>query len=116
MQWGNGGGGFNFGALSGIQQGLYEDKPDLAYQLFTDWFGGGNAGFQNTALGRFLGSQQAPLYNRFVTQQAANPLGGLTWTKFLEQQAPGMLQQFQDLPQFMRGVNPNAYRVRRELW
>lgn len=121
MNWGNLGGGqgtFRFGPLSGVQQSLYENQPDLAYQKFTDWFGGGNPGFNNTVLGRWLAQQQQPMNNRFIAQQAENPTAGLTWTNFLEQQANGgqLGQQFAMLPQYMRGTNPGLYRNRRELW
>lgn len=123
MQWGNFGSGgsgaqapFRFGPLSGIQQTLYENQQDIPYQQFTDWFGGGNAAFQNTVMGRWLNSQQSTLNNRFLQRQAANPSGGLTWTSFLEEQAPQMAAQFQSLPGYMRGSNPAGFRIRRELW
>lgn len=124
MNWGTWGnpqqqGQFSFGPLSGVQQSLYENQPDLAYQQFTDWFGKNNPAFNNTIMGRWLAQQQQPLNNRFIAQQAANPTGGLTWTNFLEQQAGGannLAQQFAMLPQYMRGANPGLYRNRRELW
>lgn len=119
MQWANFGQGrqpFRFGNLSPVQQTLYENHQDVPYQQFTDWFGGGNAGFENTIFGRWLNSQQGALNNRFLAAQSADPTGGLTWTKYLEQQAPNMATQFGMLPGAMRGSNPAAFRVRRELW
>lgn len=126
MNWGTWGrpttgqGSFSFGPLSGLQQTLYENKPELAYQQFTDWFGAGNPAFNNTILGRWLAQQQTPLQNRFLTQQAADPSGKLTWTNFLEQQSRegtgNLAQQFALLPGYMRGSNPGMFRNRRELW
>lgn len=113
MNWG---GGFRFGNLSPVQQALFEDKPDLAYQQFTDYFNGQGGWKENTTFGRWLNSQQSPMYNRFVAQQAANPTGNLTWTRFLENQAPGMFGNFQQMPGYMRNSNPGMMRVRRELW
>lgn len=113
MNWAN---GFSFGNMPTTQRDIFEDKPDLAYQQLTDWFGGGAAAFPNTVFGRFLSQQQQPLYNRFLAQQAANPTGNLTWTNYLEGQSGGIYDQFKSLPQYMRGVNPGAFRVRRELW
>lgn len=108
--------GFSFGPLTPVQTGLYEDRPELAYQQFMDYFGNGSPGFENTVFGRWASSQQNSMFNRYITQQAANPNGGLTWTKYLEGQAPGLRQQFQALPGYMRGSNPGLFRVRRELW
>src|SRR4051812_44994000 len=117
MPWANlGGGGFQFGNLSPVQQSLYENKPDLAYQQLMNWWGQGQAGFENTVLGRYLGSQQNRLFNDYTSQQAADPTGGLTWTKFLENQSGNLPGGFGDLPSYLRGSAPAAYRVRRELW
>lgn len=112
MNWAN---GFSFGPLSGVQQGLFEDKPDLAYQKLTDWFGQ-TPGFDNSVFARWLKSQQSNYYNRFVNEQAQNPTGGLTWTKYLERQAPNLQGDFQALPGYLRGSAPGQQRVRRELW
>lgn len=110
MNWAN----FSFGPLSPIQQRLFEDQPDLAFQRLTDFFGGQNG--QNTAFGRWMQNQQRPLFNRYVNQAAADPTAGLTWTKFLENQSGQMPDQFQNMPGYMRGSNPGMFRVRRELW
>jgi hypothetical protein len=122
MQWANLG-KFSFGNLNGVQQGLYEDNPELAMQQVLNWAGGNNPNFANTVMGRWLSSQQKSLHNNFITAQAAqlaNPVEGqapLTLTKWLEDYAnSGKLQnEFALLPGYMRGVNPGAYRVRREL-
>lgn len=107
---------FSFGQLSAAQQSLYEDQPDIPYQQLMDYWGGGQAGFENTVLGRYLRSQQSSMFNRFIAQQSADPGAGLTWTKFLEGQASNAPQQFAALPGFMRGSNPGAFRIKRELW
>ena len=116
MNWALPGGGFHFGSLSPVQQTLYENQPDLAYRQLMNWWGQGQAGFENTVLGRFLQSQQQGMFNDYTNQAAANPQAGLTWTQFLENKAPGLLGQFQQLPGYMRGSNPGLFRVRRELW
>lgn len=116
MNWAFPSGGFSFGNLTPLQQSLYENNPNLAYRQLQNWWGNGNAGFDNTVFGRFLSSQQDRLYGQFLGQQSANPTGGLTWTKFLEQNAPGIGEGFAALPGSMRGVNPGQFRIRRELW
>ena len=117
MPWANlGSGGFRFGSLSPVQQSLYEDQPGLAYSQLMNFWGQNQPGFENTVLGRFLAGQQQSLYNKYTTQAAANPTGGLTWTKFLEDASAGLPGQFSQLPGFMRGSNPGAFRVRREVW
>ena len=116
MAWANLTTPFRFGPLSPVQQGLYEDKPDLAYQQLMNYWGGGRAGFENTVLGRYLASQQQRLFNNYTAAAAANPTGGLTWTKYLEGQSGGLPGSFQALPGYMRGSNPGLFRVRRELW
>lgn len=119
VNWGGGGGSgtpFSFGNLNPVQQSLYENQQDVPYQKFMDYFGGGNSNFQNTIMGRWLNSQQSGMNNRFLQQQSADPTGGLTWTKYLEQQAPDMANQFAMLPSYMRGSNAAGMRVRRELW
>ena len=107
---------FRFGPLSPTEQILYEDQPDIAFQRLMDWWGGNNKSFENTVMGRWLKQQQGNMYNRFVSEQADNPAGELTWTKYLENQSQYAPQGFAELPQYMRGVNPSALRVRRELW
>lgn len=117
MPWANiGGGGFRFGSLSPVQQALYEDQPDLAYNQLMNWWGQNQPGFENTVLGRFLASQQRNLFSQYTRQAADNPTGGLTWTNFLEQQPAGLPGQFSQLPGYMRGSNPGLFRVRREVW
>ena len=119
MQWAP----FSFNNPGAIQSTLYENKPDLPYQQFKNWFGQGQSGFENTVFGRWLGSQQDNMYNNFLTQQSANPTGNLTWTNYLEQQAnqggmngPDMANQFRSLQPYMRGSNAGAMSIRRELW
>lgn len=117
MPWANlGRNPFSFGNLSAAQQTLYENQPDIPYQQLMNYWGGGQAGFENTVLGRFLRSQQQSMFNNFIAQQAADPGAGLTWTKFLEGQQGSAPQQFNQLPGFMRGVNPGQFRIKRELW
>ena len=117
MPWANiGGGGFRFGSLSPVQQSLYEDQPDLAYNQLMNYWGQGSPGFENTVLGRFLASQQRGLHSQYISQQAVDPLGGLTWTKFLEDRSAGLPGQFSQLPGYLRGSNPGQFRVRREVW
>lgn len=118
MNWGQ----FSFGTPNTVQRDLYENQPATAYQQFMDYFGQGQAGFENTVFGRWLNSQQTPLYNHFKSQAAANPSGNLTWMNFLEGQANqggqnnDLMNQYKNLPAYMRGSNSGAMQVRRELW
>jgi hypothetical protein len=116
MNWG--GTGFSFGNLNPVQQGMYENSPDTAYQRLVDFFSGaGGQGWgDNTVFGRWLRAQQTPMYNRYSQQAAANPTGGLTWTSFLENQAPQLGAQFGSMPGYLRGANPGLFRTRRELY
>lgn len=142
MQWAP----FSFGQRNAVQRSLYEDNPDMAYQEFANFLGQGQAGFENTVFGRWLKSQQGQLHNQYINRQAGEgPGSGLTWLSFLEGQAngpvkswtgggvdqngeprrattpqyggtPPLLDQFRNLPAYMRGSNSGAMQVRRELW
>lgn len=116
MNWALPGGGFHFGNLTAPQHDFYEQSPDYAYRQLLNWMGQGNAGFNNTTFGRFAQQQQQGMWQDYQNASFANPMGGLTWTKWLEDNAPNLQQQFGSLPGYMRGENPGLFRVRRELW
>lgn len=106
-----------FGTLTATQQQLYEDKPDIPYQLMVNWFGKGKTpAFSNSVFSQWLKNQQNALYSNFLAKQAQYPTAGLTWAKYLEENASALPDQFKLLPAFMRGSQPDSLRVRRELW
>lgn len=116
MNWGMPPGGFHFGQLSPIQQSFYESSPENAYRQMLNWMGQGNSSFDNTVFGRYAQQQQQAMFQNYTNASFANPTGGLTWTKWLEDNAGNLQSQFGSLPGYMRGENPGQFRTRRELW
>jgi hypothetical protein len=70
VNFGNGG-RFSFGPLSAVDQGLFENNHDVAFQKLLDWMGNGNPNFGSTTAGRYAQQQQGIWNNRFLADQSA---------------------------------------------
>src|SRR4051812_25302106 len=70
VNFGNGG-RFSFGPLSAVDQGLFENNHDVAFQKLLDWMGNGNPNFGSTTAGRYAQQQQDIWNNRFLADQSA---------------------------------------------